>query len=690
MNAPPADAPEPAHRTDLEGLRGLAVLSVFAVHTLPDAIAGGFIGVDVFFVLSGYLIARLTLREAAGGRFDAWAFYGRRLHRLVPALAVVLAANLAFAAAVAFPRDTLAIGGHVLAGAAFLSNVALWREAGYFDPSSQMKPLLHLWSLGVEAQYYVFWPVLAAALVRWPRRGLALVALALAVSLALNLAWVDSRPKATFFLPFTRAWELLAGALLACVEARRATAPRPTAGHATDWRSRNGDLMSWAGLGLIGVALGMLDKTASFPGAWALLPVAGTVLLIAAGPTAWLNRRVLTHPVLGFYGRISYPLYLWHYPLLVWPRLLAVEPTLLGTVALLGIAVLAAALTERYVERGWRAAGAAGRHAAVATLIGLATAGLVLARGNGWLDRVPEPLRAVAESHARFDHSGYREGLCFLRDPGDGPERFDPRCWPSQASQRPAAVLWGDSHAAALYLGLREAMALERPSWGLGQLTAAACPPLPAGSGLMAARCDAINTAVLARLEAHPPRVVMLAGSWSSYAPAHDPDAVVRAVASTVRLLRSAGVQAIVIIGPLPHWRVEPPRRLLAAWRLDAEPSDRVTDGVNPLLLDVDAALRRLAIPGGVSVVAPLDDLCEPTGCRHALRSGALWHAVSFDASHLTTEGSREVARQLWPRMADAFEEAGAAPTPQTGAAGPIGMGRGTRPSPSAASNRTP
>ena len=203
------------HRGDLEGLRGVAVLAVFAVHSLPHSVGGGFIGVDVFFVLSGYLIASITLAEIDQGRFSVRAFYLRRLRRLAPALLVVLLACAAFAAWVAFPQDAKQIGKHVMGGTALVSNLVLWREGGYFDRASEFKPLLHLWSLGIEAQFYLVWPLAAVLLARRRRVALWWVLAAAAASFALNVALVGVKPKGTFFLPPTRFWEPMVGVLLA-------------------------------------------------------------------------------------------------------------------------------------------------------------------------------------------------------------------------------------------------------------------------------------------------------------------------------------------------------------------------------------------------------------------------------------------------------------------------------------------
>ncbi|MEZ5488290.1 MAG: acyltransferase [Steroidobacteraceae bacterium] len=206
---------QPKYRPDVDGLRAIAVLSVLVYHAFPDLLPGGFVGVDIFFVISGFLISGIILTRIQAGTFTFADFYARRIRRIFPALAAVLVACLLAGWLILFPVDYERLGGHVLAGAAFVSNLVLWRESGYFDTSSELKPLLHLWSLGVEEQFYLIWPVLLVLAARFLHRILwAIVAVAL-LSFAANLLLVGSHASAAFYLPITRFWELMLGSMLA-------------------------------------------------------------------------------------------------------------------------------------------------------------------------------------------------------------------------------------------------------------------------------------------------------------------------------------------------------------------------------------------------------------------------------------------------------------------------------------------
>ena len=290
-----------AYRPDIDGLRGVAVLAVLGFHAFPRFSPGGFVGVDIFFVISGYLISTIILHDVASGRFTYSGFYGRRIRRLLPALVTVLLAALVAGLFSDFLTELSRLGAHIAAGATFLSNIILWREDSYFDVVSTAKPLLHLWSLGVEEQFYIVWP-LALATISQRRIPWAVTAIVL-VSFAINIAIVGSHPAAAFFLPATRIWEFMIGALLACAGTRA-------------WVPQRQDTISAIGFTLLVVSLCFINKATAFPGWAALLPTLGAAAVIAAGADAWLNRTLLANKAAVFLGLISYPLYLWHWPIL--------------------------------------------------------------------------------------------------------------------------------------------------------------------------------------------------------------------------------------------------------------------------------------------------------------------------------------------------------------------------------------
>ena len=333
----------PKYRPDIDGLRAVAVLSVVIYHAFPDAMKAGFMGVDIFFVISGYLISSIIFENIDRGSFSFAEFYGRRIKRIFPALTLVLLSCFVFGWFGLLGDEFKQLGKHMAAGAGFVSNFFLWQEVGYFNNAAETKPLLHLWSLAIEEQFYIVWPLIVW--LTWKRKWLFLsVFIGLGVaSFAYNVHMVRLDPTATFYSPATRVWELLAGVLLAYLKVR------PTA-----WQpsQRQLHIASTMGLALLIFGLYRIDKGRPYPGTWALLPILGSFLLIFAGPTAWFNRFVLSNRVLVWVGLISFPLYLWHWPILSFMRIVESEAPApyFRNLAILA-SVLLAWLTYYFVEK---------------------------------------------------------------------------------------------------------------------------------------------------------------------------------------------------------------------------------------------------------------------------------------------------------------------------------------------------
>lgn len=435
----------PRYRPDIDGLRAVAVLAVVVFHAFPEWLPGGFTGVDVFFVISGFLISTIILANIQLGTFSFAEFYARRIRRIFPALLLVMAAVLAAGWFLLLPSEYELLGKHVASGAGFLSNVALWRESGYFDVDAATKPLLHLWSLGIEEQFYIFWPLALWAAWRWRMNLLALTLVGLAASLVLNIGLVKSHNVATFYAPMTRAWELLFGALLAhlAVDGKLAQIGRSS--------RLLPDGIAAVGAAMIVAGLVLLDSHQSFPGWRALIPVAGAALFIAAGPTAWINKHVLSNRLAVAIGLISFPLYLWHWPLLTFPRIVWGSLSAPGAVAAIAAAVALSAATYLLVEKRARRGG--NRVAAVLlfSMLACGAAGAIAFASRGMPQR---PAFARAEAVQRqlvgptWRHT--TNDICKARYRGLEYRYF---CALSRDGD-PTLILLGDSFANALYGGI--------------------------------------------------------------------------------------------------------------------------------------------------------------------------------------------------------------------------------------------
>lgn len=352
---------EHVYRPDIDGLRAIAVGSVVVFHAFPWLVPGGFAGVDVFFVISGYLITTNIVGGLSTGNFSIRGFYDRRVRRIFPALAVVLTATYVIGWATLFDKEFEQLGKHVAGGAFFVSNLLLWAESGYFDTSSEVKPLVHLWSLGIEEQFYIVWPLLLWAVFSFGRRNrsgtsrtgiprqrmIGSTVVLMIASFVLGLLAIDS--VGGYYSPLNRFWELLVGALLAIVAFGRTTPVLSRFG------PRFADLAASVGMVAVVVPMFALDRTSHFPGWNAIAPTFGTALLIASGPTTWWGRHVLARRTMIGIGLISYPLYLWHWPLLVFARIMASEvPPASVRVGAVILAVVLSYLTYRVVERPLR------------------------------------------------------------------------------------------------------------------------------------------------------------------------------------------------------------------------------------------------------------------------------------------------------------------------------------------------
>ena len=398
--------PSLEYRADIDGLRAIAVLPVVAFHAFPESMTGGFIGVDVFFVISGFLISSLILNGLDHGTFSFRDFFARRILRILPGLLVVLIASLLVGWWVLFPDEYAHLGKHVAAGTGFVSNLVLWSEAGYFDASALTKPLLHLWSLGIEEQYYLVWPlVLWLAWHHIPRLLLSLTVVFALVSY--HLSTVQGNQAAAFFNPANRFWELWVGSALALL-LRHDTSSWTTFllfRQSPRMRRTFANILSVCGCVILAWGFWHIDEHMLFPGPWALVPVLSTVLVIAAGPHAWVNRVVLSRSLLVWFGLISFALYLWHWPILTLARIVSFDP--LSSIARMGLVVLSVLLawvTYVFVERPVRRTSRARLHILLlAGMLGLTFAfGYLTYAHAGWTHRGISQHKALVAPEAKM------------------------------------------------------------------------------------------------------------------------------------------------------------------------------------------------------------------------------------------------------------------------------------------------
>jgi peptidoglycan/LPS O-acetylase OafA/YrhL len=461
------------YRRDIDGLRAVAIALVVGFHTFPSALPAGFVGVDIFFVISGFLISGILFESIDRGTFSYQRFYERRIIRLFPALLLVLVACSVAGGLVLEPDEYRALGKHVVAGATFTSNFAFFNEAGYFDSAAELKPLLHLWSLGIEEQFYIIWPVLVVVASRRSRSLPGVMLGLLAASFATAVWWADIDRNAVFYLPVPRLWELLIGAVLAYASFNRQRQVLLAGAGEGSPRKRTAlpgrvirETCAVVGALLIAVAVVWIDPAQPFPGVSALLPTTGAALLLAAGDEAWINRRVLGSSGLVFVGLISYPLYLWHWPVLVFARIVEAGPLSPALrLAAIAVSLALAWLTYRGVEtwvRSNRSRAVTG--SLLASMAAVVVAGIVVLGQDGL---VGGARREAAAGSGKAPAS-------YFPCPADSSkaEAALDHCVRSSV-RAPERIVFGDSHAESLFHGLA---ARDDHSWLL--LANNSCPPV--------------------------------------------------------------------------------------------------------------------------------------------------------------------------------------------------------------------
>ncbi len=626
----------PKYRTDIDGLRAVAILSVVGFHAFPDWIQGGFVGVDIFFVISGFLISTIIFENLEEGRFSYAEFYARRIKRIFPALILALLTSFVLGW-FTFPSEYFKLAGkHLFSGAAFMSNFALLRESGYFDASGEVDPFHHLWSLAVEEQFYILWPLLLGLV--WKRRwNFLLITLAVAASsFIFDVSTLGSDAAVAFYSPLSRFWELMIGGVLAYLSL-----------HKPHLLSQRPQWMSAAGGVLLVLGFAFINPRSDFPGWLTLLPTLGAFLLMGAGPGAWLNRQLLSRKVLVWFGLISYPLYLWHWPLLVFVRIHALgDPSLLERMWVVGVSIVLAWGTYQFVEKPvrWRWPG----RPVVATLLvmlgALVVAGKLTDRAEGY------PQRAASLKVFRFHYDSardYRTGQCFLKAPGNdfSAHDFSDTCSGRAAeNEKPLVLLWGDSFAASLYPGLKRQSEVQ--GFALAQYTASGIPPIVGFDTDKRNGSLAISAFIFDKVKALKPHTVILAANWLLYDRRNSNWAQLDLdkLHATIAAMKDMGVAHIVLVGQLPTYKIDQP--MVANRIFVADAVDRTTKSLNPRSLAMNETMRQFARENGVDFMSPVDALCNGQGCLISASSHELV-PMAWDYGHLTEAGSRQLFERV-------------------------------------------
>lgn len=645
VSTSPQQSYHPVYRPDIDGLRAFAILAVVIFHAFPTLLSGGFVGVDVFFVISGYLISSIIFKNLESGTFSFYDFYRRRVRRIFPALLLVLATTFTLGWIILLATEFQQLNKHIAAGLGFVQNIILFQESGYFDVSSELKPLTHLWSLGVEEQFYLAFPIISLFIWRWGRNALTIIALMLLASLYLNIVEVSTNSSAAFFLPQYRFWELLCGSVLAYIVVTRKPVPLSLI---------TSHLASIFGLGLLIASIVFINKNLQFPGYWAIPPVLGSVLVIASGPKAVINKYIFNNRIAVWIGLISYPLYLWHWPLLTFARIIESEVPNPQTRIVVILASLGLSwVTYRFVEKPFRAKSnpRVVFNGLTITAVVFVSVALLTVMNNGFPFRQKDR-EEFAQSFAntapdwnyftnnqtaarfRMDCDFYDTKNFFKGKATNIPaSSIAPSCYTPTSNKK--ILLWGDSHVQQLNYGLQHTLP---DSVSILQVASSGCSPnIPDKSKTEAEYCRVSNQTALDVIKKEAPEVVVIAQITG-----HD---TVNDYTAMTKLLKSYGVSHIVIAGPVPKYQANLYQIITRKYWLYTP--RRIIDDVDSSVFDVDASLKAKYGngQGGFEYFSMTDLFCNKDGCITYLGDDRKSGLVTFDATHLTSMASVYVAK---------------------------------------------
>ena len=665
----------PKYRPDIDGLRAVAVLAVVAFHAFPNLVRGGFIGVDVFFVISGYLISTIIFENLDKGTFSFTEFYARRIKRIFPALLLVLIACFAFGWFALLADEYKQLGKHIAAGAGFISNFTFWNEAGYFDNSAETKPLLHLWSLGIEEQFYIVWPLFLW--LAWKRKfNLLTITIVVAIaSFVLNIKGIKQDMVATFYSPQTRFWELLSGSLLAWVTLYKKDTFANVKLKLDYWLSRIvysekqeadgktlSNVLSFIGLLLLVYGFWRINKELSFPGMWALVPVLGAVLIITAGSKAWVNRTILSNKIAIWFGLISFPLYLWHWPLLSFARIIESEvPSRNIRIAAVIFSIALAWLTYKLVQRplrfGKRSKVKVTLLVTIMTIVGYV--GYNTYERNGLSFRMKEREQFVEYFENSFpswqyfkkinlstewrSECAYFNGKKYLEegkleggvtDSKPIPE-LEKSCYVRDLRFEKSVLVWGDSHAQSLAPGLASFIP---NNWQVLQIASSACWPNPnINSPSTESQCKQSNYFAMKTIKDVMPDVVVIA-----QANGHSSKVMI----DITTKLRHYGVKKVIFLGPTPQWKSDLPNIISRQlWIL--KPA-RTYVGIKQDILTLnDVLMRDFSSVVDAEYVNLIGFFCNVNGCLTHTDDDIKKSITTWDYGHLTPSASKYLAKNL-------------------------------------------
>lgn len=614
------------YRPEIDGLRAIAIIPVILFHAGFSTFKGGFVGVDVFFVISGYLITTIIYSDIKNNSFSIAHFYERRIRRILPALFLVSLTSIPLALLIMLPGEFKDFSKSLAAVNSFSSNILFWQESGYFEPAAELKPLLHTWSIAVEEQFYLFFPLFLLLFKKLDTKRLIVLLFAvtlISLGLAEYAGMLDS--SANYYLLPSRIWELSIGAILAISLPMQ----NKTSLSFSAWASS-------LGLAMIIWSVFAMNENLPFPSTWTLIPVLGTALIIAySKPTNVTGKILCWKPLCGL-GLISYSTYLWHQPLFAFSRLREEDTTEEKYLILIFISIALGYFTWRFIEAPVRNRNNFSRNKIFSGAAAL-SASFIIFGIIGYFYSEDLIILGDEEKHIlsylQYDRSEpYREGLCFLREEQTYSE-FNNQCFRSGN-----AMIWGDSHAAALSYGLKGQMG------ELTQITSSACPPLTDYKKSSRPHCFDTNNYALEKMEALQPDAIFLHANWIAYNFQSD---LAKLLSKTIISIRQSSPNSrIVLIGGVPQWDPSLPAQLIKKG-IRLEDMSLLGSKRYLEISNQDEILKGIAQTNHIDFVSILDLFCENGDCLSSVKDQNEYEPFAWDSSHLTRLSSLQVSEKI-------------------------------------------
>lgn len=604
------------YRKDIDGLRALAIIPVLLYHVGYSFFSGGYVGVDIFFVISGFLITKILVSDINNGTYSLITFYERRIRRIVPALACVMVFVLAASPFFLAPDEYSFLTREVIGTLLFSSNIVSYLKSGYFSTDAEQRPLLHTWSLGVEEQFYIVIPVILFIAFKYFKSKVKIILVLCAfVSFAMSILLTKIHPTSSFYLLHTRFWELSAGALVAVGVLRSSTSPF--------YR----ELLSAAGVFLILIAVFTFTSAMVFPGIIAIVPVLGTTLIILNAENT-ITGKILSLRPFVFIGLISYSLYLWHWPLIVFSRDKYIVDLALSKEVVVVASVLIAWLSTKFIEAPFRNKesynrGKIFKHTGIAyTLIFLISISILPLKG--WSNRL-SPVKASILS-ATKDYSPVRDRCHF----SGGVPSFEKYCILGEKEKTPELFLWGDSHLAEISYALSEFESLYTATYS-------ACPPAVDFASSERPKCLEHNKSVMGFIVKNKNiKTVIISANYNKY----NGDlylGFLEGFNKTIRKLKDAG-KNVIVLSQVPGAGVNVPYSLA-----------NEVSVINKTFKYNDSVFKKIKLERNISIFHFEDYLCTKGVCSMLYDE----HPISFDDNHLSLSVAKEMAKYIFKMVND-------------------------------------